>query len=224
MTTIDRLPLGCGGIDRLLGGGFEAGIITQLYGESGTGKTNLVLQLSVQAVSRGYKVVYIDTEGFSPDRFRQIAGTNARDIASKIIVFEPMTLEQQHTAVRDVSRLAAEGVGLVVVDSATSLYRLVLEADDNRTLRRTLTAQLGELQGMARRYRIPVVITNQVYTEIETGTLLPIGGRSMEHMCKAIIALEKAGTGGRRLAKVIKHRSQPEGETAEFTITGGGVK
>ncbi|MBN1324222.1 MAG: DNA repair and recombination protein RadB [Methanotrichaceae archaeon] len=223
MTVVERLPSGCQSIDVLLGGGFEGGIITQIYGDSGSGKTNIVLQLSIQAVSRGRRVVFIDSEGFSPERFRQIAGENAKEIASRIIVFEPMSLEEQHAAIREASQLIKEGVGLMVVDSATSLYRAMLEADDNRPLRRSLTAQLSELQEIARREQIPVVVTNQVYTEIETGDLRPIGGRSMEHICKAIIALERIGE-GRRRARIIKHRSEPEGAAAQFALTATGVE
>jgi len=220
--SINRLPSGCLGVDRILGGGFEAGIITQLYGPSGSGKTNLVLQLMVQAVNRGKRVILIDTEGFSAERFSQIAGEGARDLATRIIVFEPLSLDQQHACIRDASRLVGEGVGLLVVDSATSLYRATLEADDNRQVRKVLTSQLAELQEIARRHRLPVVITNQVYMDVETGQLRPIGGTSLEHICKAIIYLEKAGEGLRR-ARLIKHRSQPEGETAEFRITATGL-
>jgi len=100
---------------------------------------------------------------------------------------------------------------------------VLLESEDNRPVRRTLTVQLSELQEMARRNRIPVVITNQVYTEIETGELRPLGGTSLEHMCKAIIYLEKAGEGLRR-ARLMKHRSLPEGECAEFRLTSRGLE
>lgn len=220
---LDRLPSGCQPLDQLLGGGFESGIITQLYGEAGTGKTNIVLQLSVQAVARGMKVIFIDTEGFSADRFMQIAGQDAKEIASRIAIFEPMDLEQQHISIRDASRIVGNDCGLVVVDSATSLYRVELEADDNRAIIRSLSSQMGELQEMARRHRIPAVITNQVYTEIETNRLRPIGGTNLGHISKAIVSLEKVGSGLRR-ARIIKHRSQPEGETAQFRITAKGVE
>lgn len=219
---LDRLPSGCQSIDRLLGGGFESGIVTQLYGEAGTGKTNIVIQLAIQAVLRGSRVVYIDTEGFSPDRFKQIAGAGAKDIAAKIMIFEPLSLEQQHTSIREVSRIAGKDLGLVVLDSATSLYRVLLEADDTRPIR-LLSLQLGELQEISRKHRIPVVITNQVYTDVETDELRPLGGTYLEHMCKAIVSVEKIGE-GRRRAKIVKHRSQPEGETADFAITSRGVE
>ncbi|WP_369425168.1 DNA repair and recombination protein RadB [Methanothrix sp.] len=219
---IKRIPSGCKSIDELLGGGFEAGIITQIYGESGTGKTNIVIQLSVQTVKLGSRVIFIDTEGFSPDRFVQIAGENAKEIASKIVVFQPLSLEQQHMAIRDASRIVGQGFGLVVLDSATSLYRAALEANDNRQIKRSLTAQLSELQEIARRHSMPVVITNQVYMDVDTGVLRPVGGTSMEHLCKAILALERLGEGRRRM-RVVKHRSQPEGEAADFLITSSGL-
>lgn len=217
------LPCGCNAVDLLLGGGFEAGIITQIYGESGTGKSNIAMQLAVQAVSRGLRVIFIDTEGFSGERFKQIAGPGAEEMAKKIMVFEPMSLEQQAIAIRESTRIAGRDLGLVILDSATSLYRVLLEAEDNRTIRRTLNLQLSELQEMARRHRIPVVITNQVYTDIESKILRPLGGKGLEHMCKAIILLEKRGEGLRR-ARLVKHRSAPEGTTADFRLTARGVE
>lgn len=125
-------------------------------------------------------------------------------------------------AIRDAARIAGQGFGLVVLDSATSLYRAALESTDNRQIKRSLTSQISELQEIARRYNIPVVITNQVYMDIDTGILRPVGGTSMEHLCKAILVLEKLGEGKRRM-RVVKHRSQPEGEVAEFLITASGL-
>ncbi len=220
---LDRLPSGCQSLDLLLGGGFESGIITQLYGESGTGKSNIVMQLAVQAVARSLRVIFIDTEGFSAERFKQIAGPGAEEMAAKIMIFEPMSLEQQAIAIREASKIAGRDLGLVILDSATSLYRVLLEAEDNRSIRRTLTVQLSELQEIARRHRIPIVITNQVYTDIENNMLRPLGGTGIEHICKAIIFLEKNGEGLRR-ARLMKHRSSPEGVVADFRLTARGLE
>jgi DNA repair protein RadB len=220
---LDRLPSGCQSLDLLLSGGFESGIITQLYGEAGTGKSNIVMQLAVQAVARGMRVIFIDTEGFSAERFKQIAGPGAEEMAAKIMIFEPMSLEQQAIAIREASKIAGRDLGLIILDSATSLYRVLLEADDNRSIRRTLTVQLSELQEIARRHRIPVVITNQVYLDIENNSLRPIGGTGLEHICKAIIFLEKKGE-GLRCARLMKHRSSPEGIAADFRLTARGVE
>jgi DNA repair protein RadB len=220
---LDRLPSGCQSLDLLLSGGFESGIITQLYGEAGTGKSNIVMQLAVQATARGLRVIFIDTEGFSAERFKQIAGPGAEEMAARIMIFEPMSLEQQAIAIREASKIAGQNLGLVILDSATSLYRVLLEAEDNRSIRRTLTVQLSELQEIARRHRIPAVITNQVYMDIENNSLRPIGGTGLEHICKAIIFLEKKGEGVRG-ARLMKHRSSPEGITADFRLTARGVE
>ena len=220
---LDRLPSGCQSLDLLLSGGFESGIITQLYGEAGAGKSNIVMQLAVQAVARGLRVIFIDTEGFSAERFKQIAGPGAEEMAAKIMIFEPMSLEQQAIAIREASKIAGRDLGLVILDSATSLYRVLLEAEDNRSIRRTLTVQLSELQEIARRHRIPVVITNQVYMDIENNSLRPMGGTGLEHICKAIIFLEKKGE-GLRSARLMKHRSSPEGIAADFRLTARGVE
>jgi DNA repair protein RadB len=144
-------------------------------------------------------------------------------MAKKIMIFEPMSLEQQAIAIRESSKIAGCDLGLIILDSATSLYRVLLEAEDNRTIRRTLTAQLSELQEIARKHKIPIVITNQVYTDIENNSLRPIGGRGLEHICKAIIFLERKGESLRR-ARLMKHRSLPEGAMADFRLTARGVE
>jgi len=65
----------CRSIDTLLGGGVGLGEVTEIAGSPGCGKTQLVMQLSVDArlpVEYGGvagETVYIDTEGsFSPER------------------------------------------------------------------------------------------------------------------------------------------------------------
>lgn len=225
MKTIkQQLPSNCKPLDDLLGGGFESGVVTQIFGEAGSGKTNVCLQLAIECVKGGKKAIYIDTEGISADRFKQIAGENAKDIAKDIIIFEPHSFEEQYAAVRETEKISTENIGVIIVDSATAYYRFELDNDDSsiRT-RRELSNQIGFLHSLARKRDMVVLITNQVYTDINTNTLKPIGGSSLEHISKTIIQLEKAGSGSRR-AKIWKHRSRPEGATCEFTITSDGIR
>ncbi|WP_407357289.1 DNA repair and recombination protein RadB [Methanolobus sp. WCC5] len=215
---------GCKPIDDMLGGGFEAGVVSQIFGEAGSGKTNLCLQLAVECVKNGKKVIYIDTEAISPDRFRQIAGENAKEIAQHIIIFEPHNFEEQYAAVKEIEKLVSDRIGLILIDSATAFYRFELDQEESsiRT-RRELSNQIGFIHAIARKHRIVAVITNQVYNDITTGAMRPIGGSGIEHISKTIIQLERTGDGKRR-AKLWKHRSLPEGGTCEFTITGEGVR
>ena len=72
-----RLSTGCAPIDDLLGGGIERGTVTQVYGPPAAGKTNLALSTAVRAAAGGGLAVYIDTEGLSTERFRQVASAAA---------------------------------------------------------------------------------------------------------------------------------------------------
>ncbi|AKB20218.1 MULTISPECIES: DNA repair and recombination protein RadB [unclassified Methanosarcina] len=218
------LSSGCKPLDDLLGGGFERGIVTQIFGAAGTGKTNVCIQLAVECVKQGQKVIFIDTEGLSPVRFKQIAGENAKEIARSIIIYEPLSFEEQYAAVREVERIAGENIGLVILDSATSYYRFELEDEETGIKsRRELANQIGFLHALARKHGFTAVITNQVYSNIIAGGVCPLGGSSLEHISKTIIQLEKTGTGTRR-AILYKHRSRPEGSSAEFTITAEGLR
>jgi len=49
----EPVPTGCQPIDDLLGGGFERGTVTQVYGEPAAGKTNLALAAAVEAAVDG---------------------------------------------------------------------------------------------------------------------------------------------------------------------------
>lgn len=220
------MTCGCKCIDELLGGGFEKGIVTQIYGASGTGKTNICIQLAVAAVRSGKKVVFIDTEGFSAERFRQIAGEDAKKVAGEIIIYEPASLDQQYSAVLELEKIMNEKIGLIILDSAALFYRLGLSSDDsneeNMALRRELVNQIGLLHGLARKYNISVVITNQVFKDVTTGELCPIGGNALEHLSKTIILLEKTGP-SKRKASLRKHRSKCEGTNCEFMLTDKGA-
>ncbi|MGB8935585.1 MAG: ATPase domain-containing protein [Candidatus Nitrosopolaris sp.] len=79
-----RLPTGYKSLDSLLDGGIEAGVITQVYGLPGSGKTQLCHTLSAMLPS-DYMVIYIDTEcSFRPERIQEI--TKARGLHPKQIL------------------------------------------------------------------------------------------------------------------------------------------
>jgi DNA repair protein RadB len=207
----------------LIGGGFEYGIVTQVYGEAGSGKTNLAIQLSIACVRENRKVIFIDTEGFSPARFKQIAGDEATEIAKNIIVYEPTDFASQHSAVCNCEKIMSSEVGLIIFDSPVMFYRQKLNESEHQILRRQLASQLSILHSLARRYKVAVLVTNQVYTDVDTNLLVPLGGNPLAHISKTIIQLEKIAP-QRRRAILQKHRFRPEGITCEFTITQSGLR
>lgn len=219
-----RLPLACPPLDELLHGGVESGAITEFFGEAGAGKTNVCLQLARNAALAGRKTVYIDTEGVSLERLQQMCGDHYRRVRESILFFEPYSLREQEAVIEKTVRLAAGSpeIGLVVLDSAAIHYRIALGTGDDVGGRRALAAQLHQLAGVARKRDIPVVMTNQVTTNLETEELEPLGGQVIRHLAKAVIRLEKTGP-ARRRATILKHRSVHEGISAEFRITSRGL-
>lgn len=223
MTTTKKYTSGCRALDELLGGGFETGTVIQLFGEGGSGKTNICIQLAVECVKQGEKVVYIDTEGMSPDRFNQIASEDAKKISEKIIMYTPTSFEQQHSSIREIDKIIDQNIGLILLDSATIFYRYELDEERSISLKRELGRQIAHLLELARKNDVAAVITNQVYMDVMSDQLMPTGGSMMEHLSKIIVRLDKLKN-SRRKAIIIKHRSMPENTTCEFMLTHDGVK
>ncbi|HLE54217.1 MAG TPA: DNA repair and recombination protein RadB [Thermoplasmata archaeon] len=219
-----KVALGCRALDDLLGGGVEEGCITLLHGEAGSGKTNVCLQLARNVVRAGKKVIYIDTEGVSMDRLAQICGEDFEIVAKNILFSEPYDFEEQEELIEKAVKIAESkaDVGLIVIDSITMHYRLTMRDETRRDERYSLTRQIAKLLRVSRRREIPVVVTSQVYTDIDTGKFLPLGGHMLSHNAKTIVRLEKAGP-SRRLAVLEKHRHREEGSRAAFRITQDGL-
>jgi DNA repair protein RadB len=219
----DRRSSGNSALDLLLGGGLEVRTITQFYGEPASGKSTLCMIAAVACLRAGQSVVFIDSEGFSIERFRQIAGEDTEKIADSLFLFEPIDFEHQGAMIAEADKvLKAHKPGLLVMDSATALYRTDLEK--GRDSIQMLTRQMIQLLGYSKRYELPVIITNQVYMDTIKNTYLGLGGTALEHISKVIIRLEKTDNPGFRRARLVKHRSQPEGAFFDFEITGDGIK
>ena len=214
---------GCAPIDDLLGGGLDRGTITQLYGPPASGKTNLALSAAVETAASGETVVYIDTEGFSIDRFRQIAGArgDADELADRIVISEVHDWNEQREAVRDAGELV-DGAGLIVLDSATGFYRLERTGDDGEALR-DVARQLTVLLSLARREDLAVLVTNQVYTDPEGDGIRPLGGHTLAHWTGVVVRLDRF-RGGNRRATLEKHRSRAAGDAVRFRLTGSGIE
>jgi len=219
----DRLSSGNAALDRLLGGGIETRTVTQFYGGPASGKSTLCMIAAVTCLRAGHPVIFIDTEGFSIERFRQIAGEDTEKLSEHLFLFEPLDFNHQGTMIADADKIAkTQKPKLFVVDSATALYRSDLEK--GRDAMQQLSRQMLHALGYAKRYELAVLITNQVYTDTSDNTLYGLGGTGLEHLSKAIVRLERLPAPGQRKATLVKHRSQPEGGSFDFTIVQDGIK
>ena len=219
----DRMSSGNAAFDRLLGGGLEARTISQIYGSPASGKSTLCMIAAVSCLRAGHPVVFIDSEGFSIERFRQITGEDTEKLADRLYLFEPIDFEQQGTMIAEADKiLKSHKPGLFILDSATALYRTDL--DKGRDAMQMLTRQMIQILGYAKRYDLAVIITNQVYMDTTRNTFYGLGGTAMEHLSKVIVRLERLEMPGRRRATLVKHRSQPEGASFDFEMVQDGIK
>lgn len=224
----DYVSTGCDAIDDLLGGGFERGAVTQVYGQPAAGKTNLALSAAVEAAAAGQSTLIIDTEGLSADRMEQLASAQAADsdesldaIAERIIISQALDFEEQREAVQDAEELAS-AVDLIVLDSATGFYRLKRTEQAEGEALRAVARQITHLLSLARKHDLAVVFTNQVFTDPESDGTKALGGHTLNHWSGAILRLDRF-RGGNRRATLEKHRAKPSGDTEQFRITENGM-
>lgn len=215
-------------LDVMLGGGFEKGTITQIFGAPSSGKSNVALSLAVNVAKSDKKVIYIDTEGgISIDRIKQISGEDFSKVANNIIVFEPTNFLEQNDTIKSIDvwlRKNHDDVDLIIVDSAVALYRV----DDMKSsrLNKELGKQMGILSKIARQYDVAVILTNQIYSSYDdegNNDIKAVGGTILQYWSKAIIQLERGDDINQRIATLKRHRSIPEGKEAIFSITSRGI-
>ncbi len=221
----ERISTGCEAIDDLLGGGLERGAVTQIYGPPAAGKSNIALSAAVELAAAGDSALIVDTEGLSVDRMEQLAGSGGRDVddvASRLIVTEAYTFEEQEEAVRDVEEFV-DVVDFIALDSATGFYRLQRTEQEEGEALRAVGRQLAHLLSLARKHDIAVAFTNQVYTDPDSEQARALGGHTLNHWSATIVRLDRF-RGGNRRATLEKHRAKPAGETAQFKITDTGLE
>jgi len=218
----ERISTGSQILDSFLEGGYEKDAITTIYGPSGSGKTNLVVMAAVTAAKSGKKVIYIDTEGgFSIERLKQIT-TEHKNVLQNILFLQPTTFEEQKKDFEKLKNLVNDKIGLIIVDTIAMLYRLT-RVDNIQEINRELGIQIGYLTEIARKKKIPILVTNQVYTSFESRDKINmVGGDLLKYGSKCLIELQ-AGHTGKRRAILRKHRSIAGEKETWFRIQNKGI-
>ena len=235
---LTRITSGSKELDTLLGGGFESDSITELFGEFRTGKTQICHTLCVTCQlpkSDGGgegKAIYIDTEGtFRPEKLALIAerfGLDPKETIENVYYARAYNSDHQQRLLVQVCALMCEQkFSLLIVDSATALYRTDYTGRGELSNRQMSLAKfLRNLQKIADEHKIVVVITNQVVATVDGNAFggndkKPIGGHIMAHACQTRLYLKK-GLKQNRICKIYDSPSLPEAE-ATYSITDRGI-
>lgn len=233
-TKIFRLSTGSKAVDDILSGGVLSGCITEVYGQFGSSKTQVALQLAVIACEQfpDGEVLYIDTENsFRPIRIRQMCSRfkkiDAEDVLKRIKLAKAYSSDHQIFLSEQAEALVKDGkVKLIVVDSVMNHFRAEYTGRGQLAERQQkLNRHLHTLSKIADLYNVPVFITNQV--SANPGAMFgdptqSIGGNIMGHSSKYRIYLRR-GKAGSRVAKLLDAPELPDAE-ASFVITEKGVE
>lgn len=245
---VGKLSTGCVEFDEMMGGGIESQSITEMYGEFGSGKTQVAHQLAVNVQLPREKggsngsVIMIDTENtFRPERIKQmVQGLSERhgveydhdEFLKNIHVARAYNSNHQILLVDSAMELANElkdtdkPVRLMIVDSLTAHFRA--EYVGRGTLadrQQKLNKHLHGLQRFGDLYNSAVVVTNQVMSKPDAffgDPTKPIGGHILGHTATFRLYLRKS-KGDKRIIRLVDSPNLPDGEAIVSVTTDGLV-
>lgn len=235
--TVGKLRSQAKGLDELLGGGFETQSITELFGEFGSGKTQVGHQLCVNVqlpVEEGGldgHALYIDTENtFRPERIIQMAeakGMDPEEVLSRIHVARAFNSNHQMMLVEKAADVCKEfPIRLIVVDSLTAHFRAEFVGRGTLANRQQkINKHMHDLLRLGGLNNSVICVTNQVSAKPDAFFGDPtraIGGHIVGHTSTFRIYLRKS-KGGKRIARLIDSPHLPEGEGI-FTVTEKGLE
>ncbi len=234
---VQKLTSGTSSLDELLGGGFETQAIVEVYGEFGSGKTQVGHQLAVNTILNekegglNGEVFYIDTEDtFRPERIAQMAeavGLKPQGVLDRIHVARAYNSAHQILLVDEIKKMSKNlDVKLIIVDSLTSHFRAeYIGRGMLATRQQKLNRHMKELKQLADIQNAIVLVTNQVQSKPDAMWGDPtraVGGHIVGHASTFRLYLRKS-KGGRRIARLVDSPNLPEGE-AVFTVTSEGLR
>lgn len=233
---LGKVSTGSRNFDTLLGGGLEVNAITELYGEFGTGKTQLchtacvMVQLDKTSGGLNGGALYIDTENtFRPERIDSISSSrnqNSSFILDHITVAKAYSTSHLELIISESSKIIDTlNIKLIVLDSAIALYRSEFLGLSTLSIRQQrLNKLIHTLMRIAQTHQIAVLVTNQVQSAPDTGfgniSFKAAGGNIFAHSSTYRIFLRKSNRN--RIARMVDSPNHPESEIV-FSVGEAGV-
>ena len=165
-------------LDDFLSGGIPNGVIVDIFGGNGTGKTQLLLQLSINSIKNGGRVLYLDTTGgFRPERILEIQKQSNKQVnfLEQITVSRITNTSEQ---IKSIKNFESNNFSLIVIDNVTDLFSYEYKRDESIFEKNSLFIKyMYELSKFAITKKIPIIVTNMIRT---------IDDKEVENMKSAI--------------------------------------
>ena len=150
-------------IDDFLSGGIPNGVIVDIFGGNGTGKTQLLLQLSINSIKNGGKVLFLDTTGgFRPERILEIQkkSNSNLNLLNNIIVSRITNTSEQ---INSIKNFKENNFSLIIIDNITDLFSYEYKNNQSIFKKNSLFMKyMRELSLYAVTHKVPIVITNMI--------------------------------------------------------------
>ncbi len=149
-------------LDQFLGGGIRNGLITDIFGANGTGKTTLSMQISINSLKHGGTVLYQDTTGdFRPERLLQLTKDHntIHELLDNLKVVRITNSVQQESYLSKIN--VDDDTSLMIIDNISDLFSFEYPRE-NQTLEKftSFLNYLHKLSLFANQNKLPVVVTN----------------------------------------------------------------
>ena len=149
-------------LDEILGGGLKSGTITDIFGASGTGKTQLALQIMLQSLSENNKILYQDTTGgFRPERLIEMTMRQTdSNFLDKISVSRVTNVTEQQNSLEQITQ---SDFSLIVIDNVTDLFSFEYPKEEQILQKTTqFSKYMKRLSQIALETKIPILLTNMI--------------------------------------------------------------
>lgn len=213
---LDFIPTRFAGLNAAIGlGGIPIGLVTELIGDEGAGKTTLALTLAADAMTNGRRVLYIDIEGKVRAEYAEKLGVS-------------MDLEFSRPSNGDEAMLVADNListrafDLVILDSVALLStESELEKDINEanmaTTARLLSQSMRRLQPKCRINNCALLFINQ-FRQSPTpygNPNKPSGGRALQYASALTIDIKDGA--------LVKKDNRPIGKEVKLRVVKNQV-
>ena len=150
-------------LDRFLGGGIKNGIILDIFGARGTGKTHLAIQISLNSLKNGGEVFFLDTSGgFRPERMLEIIKSKNLDpvLLDKVRVGRATNTYDQ---INFISKISESNFSLIIIDNVTELFSFEYPKENQLLEKNSLFMNyMHSLSALAIKKHIPIIVTNSI--------------------------------------------------------------
>ena len=148
-------------LDNYLGGGIKGGIITDIFGASGKGKTQLTMQISINSLLNGNQVLFQDTTGqFRPERMLDLIKIRnlETNLLDRVKVGRVTNSSEQ---IQFLSKIKDQDFSLVVIDNVSDLFSFEYgKEEQNLEKNVTFMQYMHELSLISFQKKLPIVVTN----------------------------------------------------------------